>query len=1495
MGTTWFKRLENRTQSKIKLLNIEDSNSRGHNIEVPAGTHIALDMKIPWAPFSGDFQSKHIELQVNGVTRFWIWQATQADGDFIRFSTNGAWQNPGTHVFGYAGSANNLFEVIGEWNLEGLAQYFLTDRTLVVLDSHFETIPIKPKPDGAAHTFIKRIENRSTLPLTLSSTLTPQVISLGPGASTTMDMEVPWALGQNDLFFPFANNHLKIALGGVNRFWIWQHDNRNDGDYVRFATSPSWVAFNNRVKGFAETGECPGDLVFTTGRTLIVSNTNVELQPNPLILDQLFNLVEPRLHQSHITGGNPQPKPPGSVPKRSAVAFSMAGPVSDRFRNNVAGASSTYKETGKRYEFKLDDLGRVTATHPDGTVTLLDKARSFTGKRIAADVPAVPTFDLIAANGGRVFAKAAGTDDFYFATMDDQFITFDPKLKTDVSIPPYYFKLDPEFKQQVQNPLDLLETTKTITMFDHPASERLPVFRRVLVRQLTDMMIADVKPGVWNQLDCRPPQNVMAHAVRDLIPEAKAAFLKLSVDEPGAGAALAIGYLIYTLVKGETPFESMFNFPDVEQKVPDTVATYFPVIYERDGDPNPIKPPAISFKKVLDIGVGTVHHHQQYQRITGCEMQANLDVPLYAECYSFFNGPLTDGDGYCDGTINYYALVQNEKGFALLFQDEQAYFSQRWRLVGPDDTAGAMFSLMKDLPSQPLYRWDRETYWSPFDGPQQHINALSRLAVSAQVLLVTGINPADNKWKIYSINFSWGTMDRTWRWRDMPPVDIDGVRNIREIDALVGNEPIPTTATPGATGLPRNTVYPQTIRLRDDMTIHLKGTKNDVVGRWYQRYLPPDNQLLPPKERLSTGRQMPIEHFDHAWKFLPEATFQLADRFQFFGAYDETIDTRTQFYDVTPAPGEEANLGRSLGPWIDDAHQLFVSQWKFQWKDPDHLGAEPVDPPSIYYPDIRLRIEKKGSRWIATFWDKRDDDMKPFESLPRVVTLKGVASDGTPLTTRVTIGANHNLRRETQTPVVRNAYFWLEPNGTAGVAFEGTSLDAVRENVSKVRMASLEPVSAPVPADPARVIPRVNSFLKQFTDGSFTPIIGPGTFEFRWTPTAADKALLQQHGTVAGEQQFATSIWFEDIMGNVAPPERILWARSPLAKAEATPSLIPLGVPTQVTVRASDLRTGVPIKAGSGTVWIDNQVVGTTDVPFTFTFTNHVETERDTEFNPPRITTTVVEPVMTVTFPDYPEVRVPLTFFTPVLDIRLEPASVPIGPTVQVVVKAQDSRTQTPVQGRVFIGGVDVGATNTPFNFAFNSSNTSGEVRATGYPNKTFGIPLFVPQMQVSVSPSPIPTGLPVQVTVRAVDSRTGLPVNGRVKLNGVDTAATNTPFMFTFGLAPPPGVVSAPFYPDVTIVWPPLSVSTLTTGIMPMPIPINKTVQCTVSAKNAQTGALVAGRVKIAGIDVAPTNTAFSTIFKPKLVGAEQEPVMPSVTVSAFGYNSTSVDTGLM
>lgn len=204
MGTTWFKRLENRSRSTVTLLNKEDSNSRGHNIAVPSKTHIALDMKIPWAPFSGDFPSKHLELQKDGVTRYWIWQSTHADGDFIRYSTDSAWHNQGEHVYGYAGSATNFLEAFGTIGAtyEDWAQYVLTDRVLVVLDSHFETIPIKPKPFGPAHTFIKRLQNHTTVSVTLFSTLSKQSISVGPGATVSLDMEVPWALSATG-FFPF--------------------------------------------------------------------------------------------------------------------------------------------------------------------------------------------------------------------------------------------------------------------------------------------------------------------------------------------------------------------------------------------------------------------------------------------------------------------------------------------------------------------------------------------------------------------------------------------------------------------------------------------------------------------------------------------------------------------------------------------------------------------------------------------------------------------------------------------------------------------------------------------------------------------------------------------------------------------------------------------------------------------------------------------------------------------------------------------------------------------------------------------------------------------------------------------------------------------------------------------------------------------------------------------------------------------------------------------
>src|SRR5262249_9138039 len=154
---------------------------------------------------------------------------------------------------------------------------------------------------------------------------------------------------------------------------------------------------------------------------------------------------------------------------------------------------------------------------------------------------------------------------------------------------------------------------------------------------------------------------------------------------------------------------------------------------------------------------------------------------------------------------------------------------------------------------------------------------------SAQVLLVTGRAPAPdpnqpnpNPWQIYSINSSWGTMDRSWRWRDFPP----GTTVDDTTDAKVTDDNIPTSSS-------YDCVYPQTIRLRDDMTLHVKGygqAGGRVLGHWYQRYLPADNKPFPV---ALPENQMPPVGYPHKWKFLPKDVFKLADNFSHFGVYDQ--------------------------------------------------------------------------------------------------------------------------------------------------------------------------------------------------------------------------------------------------------------------------------------------------------------------------------------------------------------------------------------------------------------------------------------------------------------------------------------------------------------------------------------------------------------------------------------------------------------------------------
>ena len=1497
MGTTTIKRFENRSSNPIALFDLENTSTRGHGVTVPPGSSITVDMAIPWSATADPFNSNHrLEIRVNGVTRFWIWQAANNDGDYIRFSTDGQWHDMGDHVHGYAGTANNIFDaVVGLFTNadDPLARLVLGERTIVVLDSHFECIPISPKPLQLPFTTIKQIQNKTTGTVKFRNTHTNFEVLIPAGWTQAVDMSVPWAANQQ----AFDTEHLEIQVNGQPRFSIWQADNWLDGDYVRFSSGP-WNPTATRVAGIAATGISPADLVFTGDRTLVINENMpadklLELWPNPLLLDQLMNLAQGFLHGAQLTQQDPIASLPSNI-KKSATAFSIPGPASDAFRNHLPNARFLYNDSGKRYEFNIDNSGKVIATHPDGTLTTLNQTRSYNELREGKDV-LTPAFDLIAANGGRIFAKAAGADDFYWAMMDDHFIHLPPGQQSEISVASTYFKLDPQFGVANGNSLlaniDGIDTT-------HPAGERLPVFRQVLQHHLTDMMIGRADPRVWQQLDFRPPQNILNLALRDVILQLVPIIVAVLGLATGVGLLMILAEAAYFAFFEQLLSQSLAKA--FASDPPSWVATHSPVTYTRD-DGEPINPLVVKYDKVLDIGVGHVHLHQQYQHVVGGEMQAQF-IEWLTYVYRFFNGGVWDGDGYVDGTSNYYALVKyatppqdpnnpNPPLYGILFQDEQAYFSQRWRIVGPDDTRGTQFSIAGDL-SRPEYAWDRSRYWCPFWA--RHINDDSRMAVSAQVLLVTGKDPVANRWRIYSINASWGTMDRSWRWRDFPPgITVNEAFNSQIVDGQIIDSQITDENIPAACG--RSSVYPQTIRLRDDMTLHVKGFRMDgatgVLGHWYQRYLPADNKPFPV---ALPQNQMPPVGYPQKWKFLPNEIFKLADNFSHFGVYDQ-VNARLRYYDVTPVTsGDAAQLDASLAtgenwtnqpwtfnPWIDDAHQLYISQWKFRWDDPRHPGADPINKPSLFNADTRLRIVKRGARWIAVMWDKRDDDLVEFERLPRTVTLKKTNASGQQFQAQVTLSGHHRLL---DPPMVRNAYFWWEPDGKAGIAFDTTKpeLNFMRENVARVRMA----VPDPTAADPKHI----TGLFDQPTEGVFS-VAGDSAYEFRWMPTADERTRLQNFCSEDQESRRGVSIWFENIVGNVAPPEQIRWGRSPILNATATPSSVPLGVPTQMTVHIADARTGTALANAAGVVKIDGQVVGTTDAPFTFTFNSTVQQEWDPELHV-WVPGDTIYPVVTVEVPTYLTAEVPLTFFTPLLQVSMQPSIVPSGPTSQVTVHAEDATNHTLVAGRVILQGTDVAATNVPFSYAFGPGVT-GFVTATGYPSKSIPYGLYTPQLTVSVLPVPIPAGRPVQVTVRALDSRTGAPVSGRVKLNGVDVGPTNTPFTFVFGLAPPIGVVSAQFYPDATIQWPPIGVSLMQTSITPYPVPLNKTVQVTVRATDTQTGGLVAGRVKISGIDVAATNTPFTTIFRTRKT-SEGEIIFPSMQVTAPGYADADVDLGV-
>ena len=100
--------------------------------------------------------------------------------------------------------------------------------------------------------------------------------------------------------------------------------------------------------------------------------------------------------------------------------------------------------------------------------------------------------------------------------------------------------------------------------------------------------------------------------------------------------------------------------------------------------------------------------------------------------------------------------------------------------------------------------------------------------------------------RYYSINFSFGTIDNSsWHWRRFPAL----ARFFQREFALDTGGNFADWSRRKSPLAAIRCVYPQTVRLREDMTVYVKKPRPGArrwmqkSGYWYQRYLPSTTQL----------------------------------------------------------------------------------------------------------------------------------------------------------------------------------------------------------------------------------------------------------------------------------------------------------------------------------------------------------------------------------------------------------------------------------------------------------------------------------------------------------------------------------------------------------------------------------------------------------------------------------------------------------------------------
>ena len=291
---------------------------------------------------------------------------------------------------------------------------------------------------------------------------------------------------------------MKIQVEGVGLIRVWQ-SSFDFEDRVRVWGDGPFEPPGKPIGLFASMG--PAELLFLKlRRTLIINDFTAWLLPTS-ISQTLKNMHDAVVGDSYRIDVSNQ-RAIESVPKKSAVSFSMPGIPSDAFDRHQSGARFLYRDSGKRYEFEIRD-GAISFQPAANGLTSIPRAISYDENCVGTLIQPLPQFDMVAANAGRVFAKEKGIDRFYFALLDHNYIHAIVRGTPEFSVPSTYFKLDPEFNKRVscpegntRDPWDvrcmahhLYEGFQNRAFGGHPATERWPAYRALMSYGLLETTI----------------------------------------------------------------------------------------------------------------------------------------------------------------------------------------------------------------------------------------------------------------------------------------------------------------------------------------------------------------------------------------------------------------------------------------------------------------------------------------------------------------------------------------------------------------------------------------------------------------------------------------------------------------------------------------------------------------------------------------------------------------------------------------------------------------------------------------------------------------------------------------------------------------------------------------------------------------------------------------------------------------------------------------------